>query len=566
MVLAFYYAMFIISLIMIVVYAFIFHKHFDANITIIVTLIPVLNFAFVLMGQASLIEEALVALRFTYIGGCFVIVSTLFLTFKICGAELKPWIRALCILISSVVFASTLSIGHLDIFYKGIPTLASFGGASYITDKQYGFLHTIFYIMVGLYYVAMFGVIIYSLFKKRQIPGRLLFLVTLSVSVAVIGFFGSRLFTKKFELLPVTYNLGMILYILIASRLRLYDASDSVTDSLVEKGETGFISFDNKSRYLGSNDAAKQMISEINSYRIDHYINGFDIGKEYIIPYIEKFKENQENDKFYLELNEHTYLLHINKLKVFWFYHGYQILISDDTKNQQYIKLIQNYNSELEKEVKAKTQSIQDIQNKFVLGMATMVEGRDNSTGGHIKRTSDCMAILIDVMKEEKYPGLTEDFCTNIVRAAPMHDLGKITIDDAILRKPGKFTPEEFEVMKTHSAEGARIIKKILEGTDNVEFMNLAINVAHYHHERMDGSGYPDHLKGEEIPLEARIMAIVDVYDALVSKRVYKEKMTFETANQIILEGMDTHFDKSLEPYYLKAREQFEKYYLENGN
>lgn len=566
MVLAFYYAMFIISLIMVVVYAFIFHKHFDANITIIVTLIPVLNFAFVLMGQASLIEEALVALRFTYIGGCFVIVSTLFLTFKICGAELKPWIRALCILISSVVFASTLSIGHLDIFYKGIPTLASFGGASYITDKHYGFMHTIFYIMIGIYYAAMFGVIIFSLFKKKQIPGKLLVLVTLSVSVAVIGFFGGRLFTKKFELLPVTYNLGMILYILIASRLRLYDASDSVTDSLVEKGETGFISFDNKSRYLGSNDTAKQMISEINSYRIDHYINGFDIGKEYIIPYIEKFKENQENDKFYLELNEHTYLLHINKLKVFWFYHGYQILISDDTKNQQYIKLIQNYNSELEKEVKAKTQSIQDIQNKFVLGMATMVEGRDNSTGGHIKRTSDCMAILIDVMKEEKYPGLTEDFCTNIVRAAPMHDLGKITIDDAILRKPGKFTPEEFEVMKTHSAEGARIIKKILEGTDNVEFMNLAINVAHYHHERMDGSGYPNHLKGEEIPLEARIMAIVDVYDALVSKRVYKEKMTFETANQIILEGMGTHFDKSLEPYYLKAREQFEKYYLENGN
>lgn len=566
MVLVFYYSMFIISLIFVVVYAFIFHKHFDANITILTVLIPVINLGFVLMGHATIIEEALIALRLTYIGGCFVIVAAMFMIFKICGVELKPWLRALIILTSSLVYASTLTIGHTDLFYKGIPSLAYFGEAAYITDKHYGIMHTIFYIMVGLYYAATIGVIIYSFFKKKQVPRKVLILIIIAVTIAVVGFFGGRLITKKFEILPLTYNLGMVLYILIASRLRLYDASDSVTDSLVEKGETGFISFDLRCRYLGSNDTAKQMIFEISDYKVDHYIKDFDIASKYILPNIEKFKTNPENDKFYLELNNRTYLLHINTLKVFWFYHGYQLLISDDTKNQQYIKLIQNYNSELEKEVAEKTKNIQEIQNKFVLGMATMVEGRDNSTGGHIKRTSDCMAILINVMKEEKYPGFTEEFCADIVRAAPMHDLGKITVDDAILRKPGRFIPEEFEQMKKHSSEGARIIKKILEGTDNTEFVNIAINVAHYHHERWDGSGYPSHLKGEEIPFEARIMAIVDVYDALVSKRVYKESMTFEEANKIILEGMGTHFDKRLEPYYLKARPKFEQYYLENNN
>ena len=142
-----------------------------------------------------------------------------------------------------------------------------------------------------------------------------------------------------------------------------------------------------------------------------------------------------------------------------------------------------------------------------------------------------------------------------------MHDLGKITIDDAILRKPGRFTPEEFAVMKTHAEEGAKIVKQILEGSDDVDFTKIAVNVAHYHHERIDGSGYPDGLKGDEIPFEARIMAIVDVYDALVSKRVYKESMTFEEADKIILEGMGRHFDKRLEPYYLKARAKFEAYY-----
>ena len=193
--------------------------------------------------------------------------------------------------------------------------------------------------------------------------------------------------------------------------------------------------------------------------------------------------------------------------------------------------------------------------------MAMMIEGRDNSTGGHVKRTSDCMRLLIETMKEEGYPGLSDSFCFNIVRAAPMHDLGKITVDDAVLRKPGRFTPEEFEQMKKHAPEGARIVSQILEGTNNEEFMKIAVNVAHYHHERWDGSGYPDKLVGEQIPFEARIMAIVDVYDALVSKRVYKESMSFEQADQIIMEGMGKHFDKALEPYYIKARPKFENYY-----
>ena len=144
-----------------------------------------------------------------------------------------------------------------------------------------------------------------------------------------------------------------------------------------------------------------------------------------------------------------------------------------------------------------------------------------------------------------------------------MHDLGKIAVDDAILRKPGRFTPEEFEVMKTHAAEGARIVHEILSGTDDYEFHIIAENVAHYHHERWDGSGYPEGLSGEDIPLEARIMAIADVYDALVSKRVYKEAMSFEKADSIIMEGMGSQFDKSLEPYYLRARQHLERYYRE---
>ena len=142
-----------------------------------------------------------------------------------------------------------------------------------------------------------------------------------------------------------------------------------------------------------------------------------------------------------------------------------------------------------------------------------------------------------------------------------MHDLGKIAVDDAILRKPGRFTPEEFEEMKKHAKEGARIVHEILKDTDDQDFRILAENVAHYHHERWDGSGYPEGIKGEEIPFEARIMAIADVYDALVSKRVYKESMSFEEADKIIMDGMGTHFDPQLKEIYIAARPKLEAYY-----
>ena len=567
MALYYYYAMLIVSLVVLVAYVYLFHKHFDASITIMAVLIPVVCLSNVIVASSQTIGEALTGLKLSYIGGCFVLLAAMFLIFNICGVKINPLVRAALVFISSLVFCSSLTIGHNDWFYKTTPELAfSSDGVGYITGKNYGFMHTVFYAMVVCYYLATIVVLIYCFLKKKQVSRKVLLLVVLSVTIAFIGFFGGRLVTniigaKEVELLPATYNLGMILYLIIASRLRLYDASDSVTDSLVQEGVTGFVSFDPKMRYLGSNDTAKNMIEEINNYIIDNEVSDYPVAKEHLIPLMEQFKNNNEDDKCYLEIGDKVYLLNMNELKVGKFYHGYQLLISDDTQNQKFIKLIQNYNSQLEKEVAEKTQGILDLQNKLVLGMATMIEGRDNSTGGHIKRTSECMRLLIETMREEGCPGLTDSFCFNIVRAAPMHDLGKITVDDAILRKPGKFTPEEFDVMKTHAPEGARIVKQILEGTDNVEFMNIAVNVAHYHHERWDGSGYPEGLKGEEIPFEARIMAIVDVYDALVSKRVYKEKMTFEQADKIILEGMGKHFDKSLEPYYIKARVKFEKYY-----
>ncbi len=209
-----------------------------------------------------------------------------------------------------------------------------------------------------------------------------------------------------------------------------------------------------------------------------------------------------------------------------------------------------------------KTKRLIAVQNSVLTGMATMVESRDNSTGGHIRRTSDCVRVFAtELLKAPSTSSGTAAFYENVVKAAPMHDLGKIAVPDAILQKPGKFTDEQYEKMKSHSAEGARIVENVLSEVDDLEFKKIAINVAHYHHEKWDGSGYPDHLRAEEIPLEARIMALADVFDALVSKRCYKDSFSYDKAFQIIEESLGTHFDPVLGKNFIACRNQLEELY-----
>lgn len=221
---------------------------------------------------------------------------------------------------------------------------------------------------------------------------------------------------------------------------------------------------------------------------------------------------------------------------------------------------LQELRKNLEDKVDEQTRHIQYIQQMMVMGLASVVESRDNSTGGHIKRTSSAMRVFADHLLgvEERF---SKSFLDAVVRAAPMHDLGKIAIDDRILRKQGNFTEDEFAQMKKHSAEGAKVLKQILDGVEEESFVQIAVNIAHYHHEKWNGTGYPDGLSGEEIPIEARMMALTDVFDALVSKRCYKEGFGYDKAFAIIEESLGSHFDEKLGRIFLACRPELEELY-----
>lgn len=238
--------------------------------------------------------------------------------------------------------------------------------------------------------------------------------------------------------------------------------------------------------------------------------------------------------------------------------YGYHV---DIVSNDDFGDLADAFN-EMSVSLEEKSNRIHAIQNSIIKGMAVMIESRDNSTGGHINRTSDCVKIFVGKLaRKEEYAQYNAEYWKALVKAAPMHDLGKIAVDDAVLRKPGKFTDEEYAIMKTHSSEGARIVENVLAQVDDENFKQIAIHVAHFHHEKWNGTGYPTQISGEEIPFEARVMALADVFDALVSKRCYKDSFSYDKAFEIIEESLGTHFDPNLGQIFIECRPELEKLY-----
>ena len=205
-----------------------------------------------------------------------------------------------------------------------------------------------------------------------------------------------------------------------------------------------------------------------------------------------------------------------------------------------------------------KTETIAQMQDALILVLADMVENRDENTGDHVRKTAEYTRIIMDKMKELGYYSdqLTDEFIYNVEHSAPLHDIGKITVSDTILNKNGKLDDDEFEKMKSHTTAGAVVLQQAIDTIPESGYLQEAKNLAHYHHEKWNGKGYPTGLAGEDIPLSARIMAVADVFDALVSARVYKPPFSFEKAMSIIKEDAGTHFDPKVADAFIRSQDE----------
>ena len=432
------------------------------------------------------------------------------------------------------------------------------GYATGMAGGSFDFAHIAFVLAL---LIVIVGVVSIFQARKRTYSRRTMGFYMLLVGAGMLIYVLESLLDMNFSALPYLYMVADVLLALNYDRFRLHEISGLIADSQ-KTTNLGYVAVDTDGWFLSANEKCFDFLPDLRTQRVDTRIPEDTPAGKVLHTAIENYSANGITTASFhsgdstCAYEVAPFTLHRGSLP-----RGYLINIRDATEENRNLEILADFNDRLNREVAEKTRSVENMQRKLVLSLADMVENRDSNTGGHVKRTSDVVQILVDDIRAKQYFPLSDDLANDIARAAPMHDLGKVSIDSSILNKPGRLTPEEFTIMKTHSTISGQMVKILLDGTEEVQFVETACHVARYHHERWDGKGYPEGLVGEMIPLEARIMAVADVYDALVSKRIYKEPMGYEKAAQIMEEGMGTQFDPNMLLVFQNCRSKLERYY-----
>lgn len=551
-------------IITILVFIYMAQKNYD-NIDIyqwtIVILIPVVIMAYWLKTRINTPESAEILFCFIYLDSTIMLAVILFSLMRTLDIKIRPWMKILAYGLAAMHVAVVALCLNTDLYYKTvIISHTSLGSKTILTAGPLRIGHYIYLALMVLWLVA---ILVISFKKKGAFAKGNLFIYMIIMSCGVIIYFIEGVCGADFSLLPILYTVADLTIAARYDYAHKHDISLVITDHRKQDNTKGLVALGLDGLFLSCNEKSHDFLPFLKNQTVNEAIPQNDPQAKAIYDLIRAFERDGTSSTKY-QVGDMTCVCEISYFSIS---HngkgqGYFLEIRDATEEQRAYDIMANYNETLNEEVKNKTDNIKEIQRKIVLSMADMIENRDNNTGGHVKRTSDVIHILLDeIVRQGKMP-ITDQMKQDIIRAAPTHDLGKLTIDSSILNKPGRFNDEEYAIMKTHSTKSGEMVRILLEGVEEERFVDVAYNVARYHHERWDGRGYPEGLVGTMIPLEARIMAIADVYDALVSKRVYKDAMSFEKSASIMCEGMGTQFDPNMKEVFLGCREKMEEYYV----
>lgn len=552
-------AMCVISLINAGVLVVLYRKQINYYFTAIFLFIVVANFGHLLLASAQTLEGAIAANKACYLGASFLPMFEFFAVLWLCKMKFPTWGKILLGVVSLIVFALACTIGHSDIYYKSVEYIRVAGVGGY--RPVFAPSHILWAVMLGGYALANIVLVDYAVRTQKSVSTKTLQGIVLLTIITLISFTVSGMYDCDSLIMPAVYIIDEFILFFLAFEVRKLDISASIVDALTAESQSAFVAFSSKGAFLGCNSTAAAYFPELKKFRMDRPIpEDSDLFRPFSKA-VEEFEKDGSVKSETFTYKDRHYRLFFKDVRRSRSSKIYLFRIEDETKVQKYIEHLGSNNIMLKGMVQSGASHIHAIQEQMIVGMAMMVESRDNNTGGHIKRTSRVVQILAEELKKDCIFNYNKEFYEALVAAAPMHDLGKVAIADKILRKPGKFEPDEFDIMKTHAAKGAFIVKNLLTEIETPFFVEIAKNVACYHHERWDGSGYPEGLSGENIPFEARVMAVADVYDALVSKRCYKEQMSFGTAFEYIIENMGKIFDPSLKVSFINSREKLEAFY-----
>ena len=521
-------------------------------------LLPFIIMGYWLKTQTTSQEAALVLFVFINLGTTVLLAVILFSLLRHLGIPVNPWLK---FLVYIAAFAQLFPIWAT--FRKGVPdgmvqiTDTGDGYATRMLGGSFAFSHLTFLLAL---LIVIVGIVAILQAHRKTYSRRTLRFYMFFVCAGIVMYGLESLLDMDFSALPYLYMAGNVLLVLNYDRNRAHDISSLISDNQKAMSR-GYIAVDLNGVFLSANEKCFDFLPDLKNQRADTAIPADSPSGKNLRSVIESYNDNGTTTATFRS-SEKTFAYEIAPIR---FRNGptqgYLIDIRDATEETRNMEILADFNARLNQEVDEKTRNVETMQEKLVLSLADMVENRDSNTGGHIKRTSDVVRILVEDIQLNQYFHLSDALAKDLVRTAPMHDLGKVSIDSSILNKPGRLTPEEYDIMKTHSTISGQMVKILLNGMEEEHLVRTAYHVARYHHERWDGKGYPEGLVGEMIPLEARIMAVADVYDALVSKRVYKAPMSYDKAAQIMVEGMGTQFDPNMHVVFLSCRSRLERYY-----
>ena len=525
--------------------------------------ITVTNIGYFLFDLASDLDSILYANSVAYLGGIFLPLIMVIIISDFTGNKTPFWLNIVLFLLNGGVYVTILLSNKFRLYYANsyydplsAMKLNNEPGIGYYV--RLGVLA----IEVGLCIFFVINVLV----KKKTVSRKTMSAFIMYFLLTLFAYAISSLAKVNHSVVSFSYLLCEIALVATARQFQLYDVTVNVRSNLSEKEKRGYITLDNRFNLAACNKAAISLFPDLGNTRVDTAIitNSFTLNE--ILRWIKKLSSTMKSTSVYTKdfiINETSleYNIHIKCVLtpiVFGFKKvimGYLIEVIDETEQINYINELSYTGVRLKQEAERQTKRAENLQGSVILGMASMIESRDNSTGGHINRTSATVQLFVDAIKASGKFNRSETYWSNVINAAPLHDLGKIAVDDRILRKNSELSDEEYKEMQRHAAVGAEIVQQVLADVDDKEFVRIASNVAHYHHEKFDGSGYPDGLRGKMIPFEARIMALADVFDALISKRYYKEQMSYDQAFNIIKDGLGKHFDPDLGLIFIHMRD-----------
>lgn len=501
--------------------------------------------------EAKTQELAMQSVKMTYIGKPFVVFTMYVFVMEYCGVSIKKSRRnffyAICVAIAGLVY--TNEYHHL--FYSSV---------SYTNDGLFPHLvlkHGIFYNLYSVILLYYFVGMIYVCVRKYRQNDSEIIRKQVSVLMVMVLFSSGCLalflfnLTNGYDTTALAYIVAVFLFERLMRKYKLFDTLTLAKEEAVEHMTNGLIVVNVYGDMVYSNDEADRVLLYIRKHgnKGIEYLEELANNSKYM--FVDECSQEDGNkhadsEKCVYELTMHEIFRNENS-------YGKMLLITEITDSYYYTERLQN-------ELKKKTREVISIQRDIIGSFASMIEARDGITGLHIKNTANLVKVLVNVMKNNpKYSGIiTDEYAQMTAAAAHLHDIGKIAIPDRILQKEGKLTDEEFAIMKTHPVEGAKILENTIKGLESDAYYQIAHDMVLYHHEKYDGSGYPTGISGENIPLTARIMAVADVYDALRSKRHYKDGFSKEKSMAIMEESKGTHFDADIVTIFLEHIDEME--------